>query len=60
MDRPAAHGAVLDQRLFGLRGVDLERENFTAMGTSDVGFNQELHVNFKLEIRDSNLSEATA
>jgi len=60
MDRTAAHGAVLDQRLFGLRGVDLERENFTAMRTSDVGFNQELHVNFKLKIRDSNLSEATA
>ena len=43
IDRPAANGAVLDQRLLRLGSIDLEWKNFTAMRTSDVCFNNELH-----------------
>ena len=43
IDRSAAYGAVLDQRLLRLGSIDLEWKNFTAMRTSDVCFNDELH-----------------
>jgi len=43
IDRPATNGAVLDQRLLRLGSIDLEWKNFTAMRTSDVCFNDELH-----------------
>jgi len=36
--------AVLNQRLFGLGGVDLHRKKFAAMQTSDVNFDEKLHI----------------
>jgi len=38
VDRAAANRAVFDQRLFGLRRVDLQRKNLAAMRTSDFSF----------------------
>jgi hypothetical protein len=36
VDRPTANRAILDQGLFWLRGVDLERKDFAAMGTGNI------------------------
>lgn len=33
----ATDGAVLDQCLFSLGSIDLERKNFSAMRTDDIG-----------------------
>jgi len=38
IDWPATNRAIFDQRLFRLRGVDLQRENFAAMRAGDFGF----------------------
>ena len=38
IDRAAANAAIFDQRLFGLRGVDLQRKNFAAVRTGDFSF----------------------
>ena len=38
IDWPAANAAIFDQRLFRLRGVDLQRKNFAAMRTGDFSF----------------------
>src|ERR1700737_621898 len=43
IDRAATNGAVFDQRLLRLRGVDLQRKNFAAMRTGDFGFDDKLH-----------------
>ena len=39
IDRAAANAAIFDQRLFGLRSVDLQRKNFAAIRTGDFSFN---------------------
>jgi hypothetical protein len=39
----AANAAIFDQRLLGLRRVDLQRERFTAMRTNDVCFVNQFH-----------------
>ena len=38
IDLAAANGAIFDQRLFRLRGVDLQWKNFAAVRTSDFSF----------------------
>jgi hypothetical protein len=37
--------------LLRLRGVDLQRENFAAMGTTDVSFDKKLHVEAVLVLK---------
>jgi hypothetical protein len=44
IDRAAANAAIFDQRLLGLRGIDLQRKNLAAMRASDFGFDDELHL----------------
>jgi hypothetical protein len=39
-DRPTANRAIFDKGLVALRSIDLERENFAAMGTGDLGLDQ--------------------
>ena len=42
-NRPAADGAVFDERLFALRSIDLQREYFAAMRARDFCFNGKFH-----------------
>ena len=37
IDRPTTNGAVFDQRLDGLRGIDLDREHLAAVGAGNFG-----------------------
>ena len=39
IDRPTTNRAVFDQRLHGLRGIDLDREDRPAVGTRNFGSN---------------------
>jgi hypothetical protein len=48
LNRPAANGAVFDQRLITLRGIDLNRELFTAVRTNDLGFGDQFHAASRL------------
>jgi hypothetical protein len=44
IDWATANAAVFDQRLLGLRGIDLQRENLAAMRTGNFSFNDKLHL----------------
>jgi hypothetical protein len=43
IDRSAADAAVFYERLFALRGVDLQWKNFAAMRASDLCLNEKFH-----------------
>ncbi len=43
IDRPTAHRAVFDEGLLSLRSIDSNWEGFAAMGTSNLGIENQLH-----------------
>jgi hypothetical protein len=40
----ATDGAILDQGLFRLRGIDLDQKNFAAVWAGDFGLRDKVHV----------------
>ena len=40
----ATDNAILDQRLFRLRSIDLDRKNFAAVWAGDFGLRDKVHV----------------